>query len=252
MRRLLPLAGAVVMLLFAAVSARADDQADAKAIIEKAIKARGGGDNIDKVQAGTVSMKGKVYRDGNEIDYTGSVTFQRPDKQRLEVNFEIGNMKFTFLQVFNKDKGWIALNDTVNALDKDAVAEALETIHANGLEELRPSAFKGVTLATLGEVKVEGKPAVGVRVEAKGKRDVSLFFDKETHRLIKSERRAKDVQSGGEEFNEEKYYGDYKDAGGVKVPHKLTIKRDGKVYIESEVTDYKTAEKIDDSQFAKP
>ena len=251
MRRLLPFAG-TFLLLSAAAPARADDQADAKALIDQAIKARGGADNLAKVQAGTATMKGKVYRDGNEIDYTGSVTFQRPDKQRLEVNFEIGNMKFTFLQVFNKDKGWIALNDNVNVLDKDAVAEALEGIHANRLEELQPAAFKDAKLSTLGEVKVDGKPAVGVRVETKGKRDVSLFFDKETHRLVKSERRAKDVQSGGEEFNEEKYYGDFKDVGGVKLPHKLTIKRDGKVYIESEITEYKPAEKIDDSQFGKP
>jgi outer membrane lipoprotein-sorting protein len=251
MRRLVPLAGAVALLLSPA-ALRADDQADAKAILEKAIKAHGGGDNIDKVKAGTIEMKGKVYRDGNEIEYTGSVTFQQPDKQRLEVNFDIGGMKFKFLQVLNKDKGWIALNDNVTEMSKDSVAEALEGIHANAVERLQPSAFKDAKLSTLGEVKVGDKPAVGVRVEVKGRRDVSLFFDKETHQLLKTERRAKDVQELGDEFNEEKYYGDFKDVGGVKTPHKLTIKRDGKVYIEGDITDYKAAEKIDDSQFAKP
>jgi hypothetical protein len=250
MRRLLPLA--VAALLCAAGAARADDQADARALIDKAIKAHGGGDNIEKIKAVTMTMKGKVYRDGNEIDYTGSVAAQRPDKQRVEVNFEIGNMKFTFLQVFNKDKGWIALNDTVNALDKDAVAEVLEGMHANELEALYPAPFKDVKLSTLGEVKVEGKPALGVRVETKGRRDVSLFFDKETHQLVKSERRAKDVQAGGDEFAEEKFYSDFKEVGGVKVPYKLTIKRDGKVYIEGEITEYKPVEKVDDSQFGKP
>jgi hypothetical protein len=251
MRRLLPLAGAVVVLLSAA-AARADDQADAKALVEKAIKAHGGGDNIDKVKAGTMTMKGKVYRDGNEIDYTGSVAFQGPDKQRVEVAFSAGGMNFKFVQVLNKDKGWTALNDTVNELDKDTVAEVLEGLHANGLEGLYPALFKDAKLSTLGEVKVDGKPALGVRVETKGRRDVSLFFDKETHQLVKSERRAKDALTGGDEFSEEKFYGDLKEVGGVKVPHKLTIKRDGKVYLESEITEYKPVEKVDDSQFAKP
>jgi hypothetical protein len=33
---------------------------------------------------------------------------------------------------------------------------------------------------------------------------------------------------------------------------KLTIKRDGEKFVESEVSDYEEKEKIDDSEFAKP
>ena len=80
-------------------------------------------------------------------------------------------------------------------------------------------------LELLGEMKVGDKPALGVRVEVKGYRGVSLFFDKETHLLVKSESRGKDVIGGGEEFTNEKLYSDYKKIGEVSA-HWVAIKRD--------------------------
>jgi hypothetical protein len=248
MHRLVPLAA--VALLIVSAPARADDQADAKALLDKAFKAHGG-DAVEKIKAGTISIKGKFYGMGDGIDYTGTISFQLPDKQRLEIESEAGGMKFKFVQVFNKDKGWNGLAGNTVEMDKDAVAEVKEAIHAGDLSALRPSAFKDAKLSLVGEVKVNDKPAVGLRVEVKGKRDVTLFFDKETHLLVKRERRAKDPQ-GGEEFGEEEVYSDFKEVGGVKMSHKVVIKHDGKVFIEGETTEYKTVEKFDDAQFAKP
>lgn len=252
MRHTLSLAAVVAVLLAAVTAARADDQADAKAILEKAFKAHGGADKLAAVKAGTVTTKGKFYGMGEGIDYTATIEFQSPDKQRVEVNFEAGGMKFTFKQIINKDKGWTAINDMVTEMDKDAVQEMKESLHAGGLTRLNPAAFKDAKLSPIGEVKVGDKPALGVRVEAKGYRDVTLYFDKETHLLVKSERRAKDPQTGGEEFGEEIYYSDVKDVGGVKTAHKLTIKHDDKKFLESETTEFKAADKIDDGQFGKP
>ena len=39
---------------------------------------------------------------------------------------------------------------------------------------------KGYELALIGEVKVEDKPAIGVRVSVKGQKDINLFFDKQS------------------------------------------------------------------------
>src|SRR5437016_4035413 len=47
---------------------------------------------------------------------------------------------------------------------------------------------KAYTLSTLDEIKVDGKPAVGVKVSAKGHRDIELYFDKESHLPVKTVR----------------------------------------------------------------
>jgi hypothetical protein len=39
---------------------------------------------------------------------------------------------------------------------------------------------------------------------------------------------------------------------GVQLANKVTVERAGKKYIEAETTDFKPAEKLDDSLFAKP
>ena len=99
---------------------------------------------------------------------------------------------------------------------------------------------------------MEGKDAVGVRVEHKGRRDVSLFFDKKTGLLLKTETRGKGPMAGDSEFTAETLYDDYRKVDGFPVAHKVTVKRDGKLFFVSENSDVKLAEKLDDSTFEKP
>lgn len=249
MRQILSLSAVVAFLLVVTLSARADNAADARAVVDKAIKAHGGADNISKVKAATMTAKGKFYGMGDAgIDYNLTIAYQQPDKLR----FTVEGQGFKVTQVFNKDKGWVALNDNVIELDKEGVAEAKESVHASAVTQLNPAVLKEAKLEAIGEVKVNDKPALGVRVESKGYRAVTLYFDKETNLLVKSERRAKDVQMGGSEFNEETYYSDWKDIGGVKRAHKVKINRDDKKYVESETTEFKVVEKLDDAEFVKP
>ena len=113
-----------------------------------------------------------------------------------------------------------------------------------------PLKGKAFRLAPLGEVNIDKRPARGVWVSSKGHRDVNLYFDKETGLLVKTETRVKD--DNDQEVTEETFLGDYKEVQGTKQATKLTVKRDGELYLESEVTDYRLAEKLDDRVFAKP
>jgi hypothetical protein len=56
----------------------------------------------------------------------------------------------------------------------------------------------------------------------------------------------------GEEVDQETVYTDYKNFDGVQRFKKMTIKRDSKDFVEMEVTEYKTHDKIPDSVFGKP
>jgi outer membrane lipoprotein-sorting protein len=238
---------AAVSVVFLAGAIRADD-AEVKAIVEKAIKAHGGTEVLNKFQAMSVKEKGKFYGMGAAVDYTLEMQYQAPDKERLEIRGE----NFKFVQVVNGDKGWVGVNEAPKPMDKDQLAEAREELYAANLVRLTPLNGEGYKLSSLGEVKVGDRPAVGVRVEHKGHRDVNLFFDKENGLLVKVEGRGKDLMAGGKEYTQEVFYSNYKKVEGMQVPFKTLLKRDGERYVESETTEATPAEKLDASMFGKP
>jgi outer membrane lipoprotein-sorting protein len=216
-----------------------------RGIIEKAIKAAGGEEKLAKAKAQTWTEKGTYYGMGNGLPYTGKYAVQWPGKFRMEI-------ENAFIIVLNGDKGWIkSMGET-----KDMTAEQLEEQkrehQAGYVATLVPLKDKAYTLAALGEIKVGDRPAVGVKISHKDIRDVSLYFDKETNLLVRSEWRVKSQEQMGKEMTQEALYADYKEVDGVKIPMKITINRDGKVFVEAVNSDVKLAEKLDDKTFEKP
>ncbi|MEP6766052.1 MAG: peptidase U32 family protein [Gemmatimonadaceae bacterium] len=68
---------------------------------------------------------------------------------------------------------------------------------------------------------------------------------------LKVEGRKKDAQSG-QEVSEERLITEYQEIDGKKVAKKVEILRDGKPYMELEVLEVNSLEKVDDNEFAKP
>jgi hypothetical protein len=243
---------ATILALTAASAARADDKADAKALIVKAIKAAGGEEKLNKFKAETFKGKGKFYGMGEGLDYTGEWAVQRPDRFRVKIESKAGDQTFTFIRVINGDKIWMKLGaDVQEVKDKDELAEAREEMHIGQVQSLAPLMGKDYEFTLLGEIKVEGKPAVGIRVSHKGRRDVNLYFDKDASLLVKSEAVVKDPMAG-KEVTQESIYSDYKEVQGVQRAWKVVINRDGKRYVDGEVTEIELHEKLDDAAFSKP
>jgi hypothetical protein len=108
-----------------------------------------------------------------------------------------------------------------------------------------------VKLALLGEAKVEGKTAVGIKVTSKGHRDLKFYLDKETGLLVKGERQVKDLDKN-KEFTEEVLFSEYQDAGGIKVAMKYVTRWDGKLLAEVELEQARAEEKLAERFFVKP
>jgi outer membrane lipoprotein-sorting protein len=244
----LPLA---VLFLFAP-AARADDAADARAIVEKAVKAAGYKPG-DKAKAMTWKDNGKFTAGDLAMEYTGDWAFQGPDKYRFAVNGEFGGMKLTFLLVANGDKAWESALGMKEEVTGDKLEYVRNQVHNLNITSLRPLlADKEFELATAGEKDVSGKKAVGVKVTHGKHPPITLYFDKETGLLAKSETKVKDEFQGWKEVPEETYFSDYKESGGNKFFTKMKIVRDGKTMIETALSDQKLADKLDDKLFEKP
>lgn len=228
------------------------DVGSVRSIVEKAILAHGGRENLTRQRASTTKIKGTLFQMDMKLDYSMDVWTQLPDKLKYVVDLEVMGMKAQSKSVINGDKGWVTLpgDDASRELDSERMAEAKEDMYHRLLQTLVPLTSNDFRLSPLGESNINGRTAVGVRVSSKARRDVSLFFDKETFILLKTEARVKDLM--GQEVLQETFYRDYKDSAGVRFPSKTVIKRDGKVYIEMEATEFKFHQRLDESTFAKP
>lgn len=240
----------LVCVVAIAMASMARAQDDPKAIVEKAIKARGGAEKLTKYPAATWKGTGSVSAMGQELNFTGDWAVQAPNKVKMNLDF---NGQFKFVQVSDGKQGWRDIGGMVTDLSPEEVAEISEGQYAEALmARLVQLQGKDFTLTAAGEKQVEGKPAAGIKVSSKGHRDVTLYFDKGSGLPVAVEMKTKDFMQGGQEIKQESIILEYKDVQGLKYPGKIKIVRDGMKFVESDMTDIKLLEKLDDNTFKKP
>jgi hypothetical protein len=231
-----------------ALSASAPAQENPKDLLERAFKAQGGFDKMAKLKATLVKGKGIIYLPVAEVSFTSEGASQLPDKFKSTLKFEINGMKVTQVQTLIGDQATILINGNPQELDDNLKKEMKEQVYVEHVTSLIPLREAAYTLTALGESKVDGQPALGIKVASKGHRDVSLFFDKTSGLVVKAAYQAYDPLAM-KEVSQEQFYRDYKDQAGIKYPTKSLVNQDGKKFMEIEVTEYKGLEKLDDSVF---
>lgn len=237
-------------LILTPVAARAADEP--KDVLAKAIKAHGGEDVLTKHKAAQTKTKGKITLPGiGETDFTQEVSSMIPDKLRDTLELTVMGNTVTILTIVNGEKITIEANGkAVDTPDqaKDALKELGNVMEIGRLVPLKDKKYE---LSLIGEDKVEGKKVVGVLVKTKDRKDVSVYFDKETGLMAKMEFRGSEPGTG-KEVTEERIVTEYgKDKDGRPYPKKVVVKHDGKTFIEAEVSEVTYLEKLDDSVFKK-
>jgi hypothetical protein len=236
---------AVSLVLAWCGSVRAEKDDAARAAVDRAIKAAGGEAALAKYKAHTFKETGKYYGMGEGVPFTANFAVQWPDRFRMEIQGFV-------TMVIDGDKGWRTMGGETTELPKEELAVSQHNNRANWITTLLPLRDRAFTLTALGDAKVDGKPAVAIKVTRKDYPEVKLFFDMGTNLLIKSEFQTKSGEEGFKEVTQEVSFSDYKDVDGIRVPTKLVIKRSGKVYLEAEVMEHKAVDKLDAKLFAKP
>jgi hypothetical protein len=237
------------LLLVAAGGATAADKT--QAIIDKAIKAHGGAEKLtkNKHRATQSKSKGTIELAGG-ITYTQE-TFLQAGKFKDIKQLSVMGQDVAVTIVYDGKKAWANANGKTMELEGkilDEIKESMYMIRLAGMVFLKE---KGVELSPLGEVKVNDRSAVGVKVASKGHRDLNLYFDKESGLLAKTEHQALDELTQ-KEVAEERIVQEYQEVDGIKVAKKALINREGKKFMEIEVLEVKFPDKLDDSEFAKP
>jgi outer membrane lipoprotein-sorting protein len=246
MQRRLGLIVATILVSGITVPSRADD-ADAKAIVDKAIAALGGAEKLAKIDAFSMKSKGTVVFGGNESEMTSESIYKGLDHYKRES----GNDQFHIVVVLDGDKGWRKFGDNASDIEGDGVVNEKRNIYLSVIPiTIVPLNGKGFKYATAGEEKVGDKPALIVKVTAPDGKDFTISFDKESGLPVKTV--ATVVGFQGMEAVNETTFSDYKDMGGIKKATKILIKRDGEKFQDLEVTEFKVLEKVEPDTFSEP
>jgi hypothetical protein len=250
MKRFLGALFVTIFVLGLGSTSRADD-ADATAILDKAMKALGGADKLSKIEAATWKGKGKITFGDNENEFSGQSTMQGLDHFRSEFEGEFNGNTVKGVTVLNGDKGWRRFGDMPMELDQDALANVKRTVYLSVIPiTIAPLKGKGFKVEAAGEEKVGGQPAVILKVSCPDGKDFTLSFDKESGLPVKQVARVVGFQ--GEEFTQETTYADYKDLAGIKKATKLEVKRDGETFLKQDVSEFKILDKVDPEVFSEP
>lgn len=243
-----------VVLLAGAV--RADDGAAARALIDAAVRAHGGEAALAKYPVKTVKTEGifQGYDRTPVFFHTCETTTHGAEQYRMALNGDMQKQKFQIVNVLDGGRGWIkqaggTVQDT-SPCTPAQLANFQEGGYATWVATLVPLKGREFTLSPAGEQKHGERALAGVRVSNKGHRDVSLFFDKQSHLLVKTEERG--TAGTGVEGKVETIRGRNKDVQGVQLPVSWEVYYNGRCLWSHHVTDYKLSEKPAPGTFAKP
>jgi hypothetical protein len=198
---------ATFVLLAVAHPHRADEPKD---IVERAIQAHGGADQLARTTTNRIVFEGK----GAGGTLRGDWSTQTPDRLKLRAQLDNapgGQMAVAL--VLAGGKAWRKENNTAVEWDgTDAVRGLWDSmLYENHVRSLLPLLRDPkFTLKSLPEVTVSGRPAIGVEASYPDRPDVELYFDKETHLLVKTACRLKKTPW-------ETVYDDYRSAGADEV-----------------------------------
>jgi hypothetical protein len=230
----------IVAVTSAGSSVRADD---ANAVIEKAIKAMGGREKLEKIHATEVKTKGLLNLDGNETPITAQAISEGVDHYRLQFEGDFGGNKIKAITVVNGNKGWRKFGDEVTKLNERSLRGEKRMMYLQQVVG-NPTLFghKGFKVLKADQSAVTATGPDG--------NEFTVYYDKETG--LPAKLVAKVIGFTGEEVKQETTYSDFKDFGEIKKATKAESKRDGEPFLKQEIIEFKVLDKVDPKTFDEP
>ena len=237
-----------VLAMMVAEPAHAADDAAAQVLVDRAISAIGGNKALQKTRNNIIDDAGTYYGMGEGVPYEGRYVLVLGDVIRYRMD-----IAGQFVSVTDGDKAWIS------------AMGAVSDVEGVGLEVARREAFVSYALSLIPLQKpsdafrlglaekevIEGEECAGITIDHEKMPTATLYFDK-NGLIKKTSYRTRAPELGYQEVRYDSIFSDYKVIDGVQTAMKMTMFRDGKKYVESNVKKVTYPESIDESEFKKP
>jgi hypothetical protein len=186
-------------------------------IADQYIKAAGGSKALSKIQTMTLEGSFTSAADGK----SGTYTFDTKLPNRYYSELVVGEKNV--IEAYNGKSAWhqTPAGELGTLLGQEGLQlEAASSYYNSRFLNLKKNKL---ALAFVGHAQVGGKDALQVEVTAPTGMKREVFFDPETHLIVKEAGPLDGV-------NEEVFYDDYRAVDGVRLPYKIELHRGSDVY----------------------
>ncbi len=214
-------------------------------VIAKSLEARGGKDQI--LAKKSIRMSGKMAGGGGP-EFPFTLQWKRPNKMRLEFTFQ----GMTGVQAYDGTTGWMVMPFMGKKDPEEMSADDLRQVEdqADFDGELVDYKEKGHQVELVGKEPVEGTEAYKLKVTKKNGDVNYVYIDTESNLEFKREGKTK---IRGQDMEFETAIGDYKEVGGLLLPHSIENKPKGAPHGQTLTIDKVEMDvDIPDTAFAMP
>jgi zinc protease len=225
---------------------RQEVDAETRALIARAVAAKGGLDLLRSIQTVRVDAVTTVSINGIATDLPGTTSIRYPAAFRMETRTPAGPL----IQVFNAGNYWIQDRQGVHAAPAPMAEQIRGTVQRDTVPLLIALAEGKVRARAAGTVD-QGRTVPSLDVTLPGSPPLTLIFDPATALLTKTRYRSGDTPSGPE-IGVEEVYSDYRDVNGLKVAFTTELRREGAPAVRRTVSKFEFNVPLDQSLFSKP
>ncbi|HCN06160.1 MAG TPA: hypothetical protein DIS79_11130, partial [Bacteroidetes bacterium] len=214
-------------------------------IVAKNIEARGGEAAFKKIQTLKANVAMSMAQAGMEMSM--AITMKRPQKVRVEIEV----MGAKIIQAYDGKSGWsinpMTGSDKPQQMSEEELKDVRENANMDG--DFVDYKAKGTKLEYLGTSDVDGTTAYKIKVTKKDGTTKMVYVDAISFLEIKEER---STNMGGQAFDAEFVYGDYRTVDGIQFPMLMETRVQGQTVMSMTWSNVETNTKVEDTLFAMP
>ena len=222
--------------------ARAEDRA--RALISRAIDAKGGLALLRSIQTVRMESVATVQSDGINTDLPTTTTIRYPGSFRIDSTTPAGRL----VQVFSAGRYWVQDSKGVHEAP-DSMAAVIRGNVQRDTVPLLLALMNGEVSATLGETIEAGRKLPTLEVALPGSSPLTLVFDPSTALLVRAKYR---LSSPTADVEVDESYSDYRDVRGLKVAFITDVRRAGAPAVHRTLRTFEFNVPVDSALFNKP
>lgn len=223
---------ALLMVLQSTPAPRTVADADADAILAKALEAAGGIEALNRARILNWRGKATVHAGARQIRLEGRWTVEPPDRATVATWESEKGVTSTRRLILNGSEGTMDRDGKSIPMPPDLLANERDQFYLYSVLKLAPLMDAGVQLAPV----VDGESR-GLGVKRPGRPDVQIFFDK-TGRPTHLRTSVLDPATRRQVVEELQFEG-VVESDGVRWPRRIRILQGGALFFELEITEFR-------------
>jgi len=226
-------------------AATADSTAKGKAILSKAREAMGGA-SLAAVKDYTAVASLVLKTPQGEVSMKTESTVNVAGRMLVKMTSPMGEI----VTGYDGQDMWMRTPQGTRDVPASQASEREGSLFRETIALLQKYESSGYTVQSLGTAEVEGQPVEVVAVQDPARKlQVKLHFDPKTNLLVKKSYTAAMM---GAPADIDEIYSDYREAGGIKLPHKVLMNRSGQKFGEQTIAEIKINPGLADSAYKRP